>query len=245
MMIFKDQSGSIQAMQTLGVITARGGSKSVPRKNIKDCAGQPLIGYTIQAIKESELLTRCIVSTEDEEIATVSKALGGDVPFLRPAELATDSTKSIDVVVNVLQKLAAQGETYDYVMILQPTSPLRTAADIDACIRLADETKADSVMSIVSLEDLTLTKIKRIINGRIVPALGEEGGTRPRQEQEVLYRRNCAIYLTKTSVVENGSLVGNDSRAYIMPADRSIDINTPTDFAFAEFLLERNRHENR
>src|SRR3712207_5955487 len=114
----------------LGVITARGGSKGIPRKNIKDFCGKPLLAYTIEAARDAKLLTRTVLSTEDDEIAAVGKQYGVDVPFMRPRELAQDASTSIEVVQYVLATLEErEGVTYDYVMILQPTSPLRTSED--------------------------------------------------------------------------------------------------------------------
>ncbi|MCI0533120.1 acylneuraminate cytidylyltransferase family protein, partial [bacterium] len=135
-------------IKTLGIITARGGSKGIPRKNIKELMGKPLIAYTILAAKGSALLSRAIVSTDDAEIAEIARMHGADVPFMRPAELAEDASTSIAVVQHAVSWIREnENEIYDYVMILQPTSPLRTAEDIDACIKIADETHADSVMS--------------------------------------------------------------------------------------------------
>ena len=116
----------------LGVITARGGSKGIPRKNIKELNGKPLIAYTIESAKDSNYLTRCIVSTDDEELLKSTKQHSADVPFIRPAELAQDKSTSMEVVQHALKWLKENnGEEYDYLMILQPTSPLRTSEDID------------------------------------------------------------------------------------------------------------------
>lgn len=228
---------------TLGIITARGGSKGIPRKNIKDLCGKPLIAYTIAAARESTLLTRCIVSTDDAEIASVARAAGGDVPFLRPDELATDTASSLAVAQHALRMLHDAGEWYDYAMILQPTSPLRTAADIDACIAMIVDTDADSVMSVVELADFAPKKIKRIADDALLPYFGEgEGKTSARRQTlEPAYKRNCAIYLTRASCVMEGDLFGAVSRPYVMPEERSVDINAPVDFAFAEFFLTRAR----
>ncbi len=225
----------------LGVITARGDSKSVPLKNIHTLAGKPLIAYTIDASRRSALLTRCIVSTDAEQIAQIALSLGADVPFMRPRELATDTTSSIEVVQHAISFFAEAGEHYDYVMILQPTSPLRTAADIDAAISIAHQTGADSVMSMKELDDMSVAKLKTVDSeGRIAPLVTDEG-TRSalRQDMPKIYKRNAAIYLTKSEYVQKGDLFGEDSRAYIMPEERSIDINRPVDFELAEFFLSR------
>ncbi|MCK4554420.1 acylneuraminate cytidylyltransferase family protein [Candidatus Parcubacteria bacterium] len=226
----------------LGVITARGGSRGIPRKNIKPLAGKPLIAYTIEAAKKSKHLTRCIVSTDDQEIADISQRYGADIPFIRPAELAQDHSASMGVVQHALKWLKEnQGEEYDYLMILQPTSPLRTAKEIDECIKKAIETNADSVMSMVELVDFSLKKLKRIENDLILPLVEDEGATSSqRQDAEKVYKRNCAIYLTRAELIMQGDLFGRISRPYIMPEERSVDINKPIDFELAEFWLKSN-----
>src|SRR3989344_126768 len=233
----------------LGVITARGGSKGIPGKNKKLWDGKPLIAYTIEAARESRFLTRCIVSTDYEEIANVSKKYGADVPFLRPAELSQDKSTSMVVVQHALRWLKEnQAEDYDYLMILQPTSPLRTAQDIDGCIQKIIETDADSVMSMMELENFALEKIKRIENDIILPfddSNREGKQSTPRQLLDKAYRRNSAIYLTKTDLIMQGDLFGKISRPYIMPLDRSVDINEPSDLEFAEFYLKKNKNHAR
>lgn len=225
----------------LGLITARGGSRSIPKKNIAILAGKPLLWYTINAVRNSALLTRAIVSTDDEEIAKLATTHGAEVPFMRPNALAQDDTPHLPVVQHALQWLKDnQGEEFDYVMILQPTSPLRAAEDIDAAIRKAVDTDADSVMSKVEISDFDPRKIKRIENDIILPMFAEEGAeSARRQVGQKAYKRNCAIYLTKTELVKRGDLFGKISRPYIMPAERSLDINEPFDLELAEFLLSK------
>jgi CMP-N,N'-diacetyllegionaminic acid synthase len=224
----------------LGVITARGGSKGIPRKNIKDLAGKPLIAYTIEAAKESKFLTRTIISTEDNEIADISKKYGGDVPFMRPAKLAGDTSTSIDAVQHTITALNERGEEYDYIMILQPTSPLRISEDIDACIKKIIDTGADSVMSVMELDDFSIKKLKVIEDDIIKPLAEDEGMVSSRRQDMVkVYKRNTAIYLTKTSFIIKGDLFGKISRPYLMSAERSIDINRMIDFEIAEFFLTK------
>lgn len=223
----------------LGVITARGESRGIPKKNIAPLLGKPLIAYTIDAAKGSKLLTRCIVSTDNEEIAEVARGLGADVPFLRPKELATDTATSISVVQHALEWVKANdGEEYDYVMILQPTSPLRTSEDIDAAIMKATETGADSVMSMVEVQDFAFEKLKWLDGDKIKPLFEDEGtSSKSRNETPNAFKRNTAIYLTKVECLLRGDLFGKDSRAYVMPAARSVDINDPTDLTLAEFWM--------
>lgn len=227
---------------TLGIITARGGSKGIPRKNIRELCGKPLIAYTTDAAKQSKYLTRCIVSTEDDEIASIAKELGAEVPCPRPRELAHDTSTTIEVLQHVLLWLEKnEEERYDYVMVLQPTSPLRTAEDIDACIKKIVDTNADSVMSMVQLQDMSLAKLKKIENDRILPLLEEEDSApTPRHKIGAIYKRNTAIYLTKKDLIKQGDMFGAVSRPYVMPPERSIDINDPIDWALAEFFIHRS-----
>ncbi len=232
-----------KSKKILGIITARGGSKGIPRKNIKELCGKPLIAYTIEAACGSRYLTRYIVSTDDAEIAEISKKYGADIPFMRPEELAQDKSTSMEVVQHAIQKLKDDfGEEYDYIMILQPTSPLRTSEDIDESIKIAVDTDADSVMSMKELEDFSPQKMKKIESGIIVHYFEEEGATSARrQDLTKMYKRNCAIYLTKTEYIQQGDLFGKISRAYVMPEERSVDINKPIDFDLAEFFMRRRQ----
>lgn len=227
----------------LGLITARGGSIGIPKKNIALLAGKPLIWYTIMATQNSQLLTRTIVSTDDEEIMAVAKTHGADVPFRRPVELAQHDTPHLPVVQHALQWLKEnERQEYDYVMILQPTSPLRTAQDIDESIAKAVDTDADSVMSMVEITDFDPIKVKNIEHDVIQPMFIDEGrASARRQTGAKAYKRNCAIYFTRADCIMRGDLFGQVSRPYIMPKERSLDINEPFDLELAEFLLSRNR----
>ncbi|MBI5401570.1 acylneuraminate cytidylyltransferase family protein [Candidatus Wolfebacteria bacterium] len=232
-----------KSKKILGIITARGGSKSIPRKNIKNLNGKPLIAYTIEAAEKSRLLTRFVVSTEDAEIVAVSKQLGASVPFIRPMELAQDDSASIDVVIHAINWLKdSLTEKYDYIMILQPTSPLRTAEDIDACIEKIIDTGADSVISMMKLVDFSPLKLKKIEGDTILPLLQDEGKLASRrQEAQDIYKRNAAIFLTKKGLIMKKDLFGKISRPYIMPIERSVDINELVDFELAEFWLKRQK----
>ncbi len=225
----------------LGIITARGGSKGIPNKNIALLHGKPLIAYTIEATKCSTLLTRTIVSTDNGEISAIAKQNGAEVPFMRPPELSTDAALALDVLAHAVRYLEEHdGQSFDYVMMLQPTSPLRTSEDIDACIKIAQETNADSVFSMKELPDFAPQKMKVIRDGQIFPFLEEEKGqSAPRSRAEKVYKRNCAIYLTRTELIFNGDQFGKKSMAYIMPRERSIDVNDPVDLELAEFWMKK------
>jgi CMP-N,N'-diacetyllegionaminic acid synthase len=222
----------------LGVIPARGGSKGVPGKNVRPLAGTPLIGWTINAAKGSHL-TRTVLSTDDEAIARVGRELGVDVPFLRPADLATDSAKSLPVMQHALAAAEADdGRHYDAVMMLQPTTPLRTAADIDGAIDKLAETGADSVISVVDVLAHHPARMKFLEGDRLVdPPFCEAYENQPRQELRPMYIRNGAIYLTRREVLLGGSFKGTDCRAWLMPESRSVNIDTELDFRLAEWML--------
>jgi CMP-N-acetylneuraminic acid synthetase len=227
--------------RVLGVIPARGGSKSVPGKNIKAFGGKPLIAYTIEAARQSKYLTSFLVSTEDHHIADIAREYGAPVPFQRPAELAQDDSEGIKVIEHAIEFVRqTRRERYDYTMVLQPTSPLRTADDIDRSIEKIVNTGCDSVMSMVEVVDFAPKKLKRIDNDTIVPLFEDEGRTSAqRHSLPKVYKRNCAIYLTRTELILQGDLFGKVSRPYIMLPERSVDINTPADFELAEFYLTK------
>jgi CMP-N,N'-diacetyllegionaminic acid synthase len=228
--------------KVLGITMARGGSKGMPRKNIKELVGKPLLSYTIKAGQNSEFLTRHIVSSDDEEIIEVAKQYGADIPFVRPTDLAQDDTPDIPVLQHAINWLREnKDEEYDYIMMLHPTAPLRTGEDIDNSIKKIIDTKADSIMSMKELTDFSLKKLKKINNDSILPLLAEEGKVTARRQdaKEKVFKRNCAIYLTKIELIMKGDLFGELSRPYLMPEERSVDINTMTDFELAEFYLTK------
>lgn len=231
----------------VGIITARGGSKGVPKKNIRNLAGEPLIAYTIRAALNSRYLDYFLVSTDDAEIARISKKYKAPVPFIRPAELATDTAKSIPVVIHALDWLKAnQKIEFDYIMILQPDSPFRTSSDIDESIKKAINNNADSVMSMMKLSDFSLPKLKKLEGDLIVDLIKLEGGvSASKHELSEIYKRNCAIYLTKTTVIRKNDLFGKKSLAYVMPAERSIDINTMYDFTMADLLMQKIKKDKK
>ena len=226
-------------MRVLGIITARGGSKGIPRKNIVPLAGKPLLAWTAEAALAS-LLTRIVLSTDDEEIAQVAREHGIEVPFMRPPELAQDDTPTIPVLQDVVRRFAAAGETYDAVFVLQPTNPLRRVTDIDGAIELLEKTGADSVISFVDVGEKHPARMKQLDNaGRIVnPPFAEAFEGQRRQDLSKLYLREGSVYLTRTSVLmEQNSLQGDDCRAWLMPANRACNIDEPWDLFLAEQIL--------
>src|SRR5215468_10601066 len=178
-------------MRVLGIVTARGGSKGIPRKNIAPLLGKPLLAYTAEAALASKKLTRTVLSTEDEEIARTGQKWGLDLPFLRPPELARDDTPTIPVLQDVVSKLAARGELYDAIFILQPTNPLRRSEDIDGAIDLLETTGSDSVISFVDVGEKHPARMKFITpEGRVVdPPFKEQFEGQRRQDLPKLFLR--------------------------------------------------------
>jgi CMP-N,N'-diacetyllegionaminic acid synthase len=228
-------------MQYLGIIPARGGSKGVPRKNIKDLGGIPLIAYTIKTALESNL-TKVIVSTDDEEIANIAQKFGAEVPFRRPNFLSDDISKSIDVARHGLIEIENIYKTcYDAVMYLQPTTPFRNVEDINSSIILLNANdKADSVISVVDVQGHHPARMKYIENGLLIdPEFCEKLENQNRQELRPMFIRNGAIYLSKRETILHGSFKGKYCLANIMPSDRSINIDNQEDFEYAKWIINK------
>ena len=228
-------------MKTLFIIPARGGSKGIPGKNIKFLGGKPLIAYTIDSAKKSKLINHLIVSTDDIEIAKVCKEWGADVPFMRPAELALDTTPHVPVMQHAIDFYEkAHGIIIDYVVILQPTSPFRTIEDIDGTIQKLMDTGADSAVSLVEVpSNSNPIKIKKLEGDRVIAySIPEEEGTR-RQDLPKAYRRSAAVYaMRRDLIMKDNRLYGDNVAGYIVPKERSIDIDYPFDWIQAEYMLE-------
>lgn len=236
-------------MRVLAVIPARGGSKGIPRKNLADLCGKPLIAYSIQAGLGARSITRLIVSTDDAEIAEVAKSFGADVPFMRPADLASDTAHSLPVVQHAVTAVESEeGNRYDVIVLLQPTTPLRTANDIDDGVGLLASSGADSVVSVVDVGANHPFRMKRIeADGRLVNFV-DQGfeDMRPRQELPRVYIRSGDLYISRRRVVmEENTLVGSNCRAIIVPDDRAVNIDTPLDLLRAEEKLCGKEAPNR
>lgn len=226
-----------QGRKFLGVIPARGGSKGVPRKNIRDLAGRPLIAWTIAEVKKSRYLDRCIVSTEEAEIKKVAEAFGGEVPFLRPPELAQDGTASIDVMLHAIRKLPG----YDFAVLLQPTSPLRTVEDIDGAITFCLDHGAESCVSITESEHSPYWMYRLDGRQKMLPLLElPKEESYQRQKLPKVYRLNGAVYVNRIGALLSGrSLLEKDTVGYIMPQERSYDIDTILDFEIVEMMARK------
>ena len=225
-------------MKILGVIPARGGSKGIIKKNIKALNGKPLLNYTIEAALPS-FLTKLVVSSEDEAILKMATELGLETPFIRPDELATDEAKSIDVAKHALTTMEKIDSCiYDALMLLQPTTPFRSTDDINEAIQiLQQEPSSDSVISVVDVKGHHPARMKYMEHGKLIdPPFCEAYENQNRQELRPMYIRNGAIYLTRRDVLFNDSYKGNVCSALIMPEERSVNIDTPSDFEYAEWL---------
>lgn len=224
----------------IAIIPARAGSKGLPGKNIKILKGKPLIAYTIEAALKSEGISRVIVSTEDNKIAEVSKEFGAEVPFMRPENLATDTSLSLDVYEYTINRLELEEKTsIKNFVVLQPTSPLRTYDDIDAALKLFSEKKAFSVISFC-LEHHPIIWHKHVKrSGKIVPIFKDK--LQNRQQIKPTYFPNGAIYILNKKVFQTRSYYGENSFAFIMDRNNSTDIDTIEDFEWAEFLLKKQK----
>ncbi len=226
-------------MKTLAVITARGGSKRIPRKNLRELLGKPLIAYTFEAALKSKLLNRVILSSDDDEIINAARKYGVEVPFKRPPELAEDDTPTLDVIVHAVKFLEErEGYFPDIVVTLQPTSPLRTADDIDHALRKHIETGADSVVSVVEARHWQPIRAKKIENDILYSyCLEDKEGVR-HQDLPPVYFRNGAFYSVKRDVLmKEHTMYGKITRPYIMPPERSLDIDSEIDFMLTELLM--------
>jgi len=232
----------------LGVILARGGSKGIPLKNIKELNGHPLIAYSLYAGLKCPSITHFVVSTDSAKIAKIAKQYGADVPFIRPKSLARDAVYSRDALHHAV--LAAEkyyGMMFDYVIELPATAPLRNSGDVQFALNKLIRTKADSVISVTRVYDRHPVRIKRIKGNQLFDFTKEfpEGESSRRQDLDAAYVRNGAIYAMKRSTIINQySRVGKISRPYIMPAERSINIDEPVDLLLAETLIKKGRCDN-
>jgi len=228
-------------LRVLTIIPARSGSKGVKKKNIKLLNGVPLLNWTIQsALGASHKLDEIIVSTDSDEIAQIAKNSAVEVPFIRPKNLATDTAKSIDVIMHALEFMESKlNLKYDWVLTLQPTTPFRSHIDIEQALNLAKNSDCDSVISVVRVYSHHPILMKRIENGKLIPFTTEEKeGTRRQDYSPPAFMRNGAIYLTKREIVVNEkSLWGKDIQPLEMPDDRSINIDSHIDYLIAESML--------
>jgi N-acylneuraminate cytidylyltransferase len=230
--------------KVLAIIPARGGSKGIPKKNIRLLAGKPLLEYTIDAAKNSNELHKIVVSTDNPEVGSVAENAGIDV-IIRPPELAQDTSPIIDAVSHVMTVLKErEGFLPDVIVLLQPTSPLRTTEDIDGAIRGFLTGVFDSVISVCETDHSPYWCFT-IDDQKLKPLFNKKLSTARRQDLPNTYRPNGAIFITSPdSLKRNAGFMAKNTGPFIMPADRSIDIDFPLDFSFAEFLIEHRKNKD-
>lgn len=225
----------IDGRSVLAVIAARGGSKTVPKKNIRKLAEKPLIAWTIEAAKQAQYIDRLILSSDDPEIIAVAQKYGCEVPFIRPAHLSNDEASSAEVIAHAIQSV--QG--YDYILLLQPTSPFRTSDDIDGGIRFCVENGAHSCISIVEVESTPYWMFKVTEDKKLISLIEQNKEFYQRQKLPPVYERNGALYIMERQWFEKTKdFVDRDTIGYIMTREHSIDIDTQLDFAYAQWYFE-------
>lgn len=227
----------IDGKSVLAVIPARGGSKGLPGKNIMELGGKPLVAWSIEAGKRSKYIDRLILSSDDEQIIEVAKEWGCEVPFVRPAELAQDSTPGIDPVLHAMETLT---ETYDYVVLLQPTSPFRTVRDIDGCIELCCEADSPCCVSVVETSENPYWMFTMAEDNSMVPLIRTDMELYQRQLLPKSIILNGAVYVARTEYIAvKKTFLTDETLAFVMSREHSVDIDSEMDFSYAQFMLEK------
>jgi len=232
---------SAEAPDCVALITARGGSKRVPGKNVRDLAGRPLIAWTVAAALGAKMIRRTIVSTDSDEIATAAREAGAEVPFLRPPALSGDLSPHYDVVAHALDWIERdEGALPNFLCLLQPTSPLRTSADIDGTIGQMIATDADCAIAVSPARSHPAHLYRLAGNGLAEPYLPPAEGYQRSQDLEQLYQVNGAVYVLRPETFrQRDGVLSEHPALYIMPSERSIDIDEEWEFAIAEALMKR------
>jgi CMP-N,N'-diacetyllegionaminic acid synthase len=221
----------------IAVIPARGGSKGIPDKNIIDVNGKPLIQYSIEAAQQSKYIDKIFVSTDSEKIANVAIKCGINVPFLRPKELATDTSKTIDVLVDLVNRFKEQNEYFDYLVLLQPTQPLRQYFHIDQAIEKIVNTNVNSLVSVSKVKDHPIL-VRTIDEDGLLHNLINTNSTVRRQDFQDFYKVNGAIYINKLDETFNLNTSLNDNKlAFIMDEKYDLDIDNMLDLKICRLLL--------
>jgi CMP-N,N'-diacetyllegionaminic acid synthase len=225
----------IGGKRVLAVIPARGGSKGVLRKNMRTLAGKPLIAWTIEEARRSRYIDRLVLSSEDSEIIAVAREFGCEIPFIRPVELARDETPGIEPVLHAITALP---ESYDCVVLLQPTSPLRTAEDIDGCLDLCSSRQAPACVSVTESEKSPYWMYTIDADKRMHPLVNVNVDNRNRQDLPKVHALNGAVYAADCQwLMRRRSFLSAETVAYEMPKERSLDIDTEWDLLLCEMRL--------
>lgn len=234
---------TMEGITILGVIPARGGSKGIPRKNIRPLNGVPLIAYTIRTALACPLITDLVVTTDDPEIRNIAVAHGAQAPFLRPPELAGDHALAVPTVQHAVREMEARKHrAYDYIVMLQPTTPLRSPQDLTEALMRLHGAGADGIISVVDVDNWHPMKMKKFVGDRLVDYEPPPMENPPRQILPKVYMVNGAIYASRRNILmERNTFKGEVCLGYIMPAERSVNIDSEADFVFAEYYLNRSR----
>jgi N-acylneuraminate cytidylyltransferase len=224
-----------KSKKILAIIPARGGSKGVPRKNIKSAGGKPLIAWMIEAAKTSRHIDRLILSSDDKQIISVARKYGCEVPFVRPSDLARDDSSASDVVLHALNEMSG----YDYVMLLQPTSPLTATEDIDGCIESCINFSAKATVSVTEPGKSPYWMFKMGPANELEPVLGEKYLKKRRQDLPLVYVPNGAVYIAESGwFLHHKSFYSDSTSGYIVPQERSLDIDSELDFKLFEVIVK-------
>lgn len=233
-------------MEILAVIPARGGSKGIPNKNIRPFAGRSLIAHTIEQAQKTERISRVIVSTESKKIATVARRYGAEVPFLRPKKMAGDKSPVVDAIVHLLENLKTRQQYVpDVLLLLQPTSPLRTPEDIDGALDLFFKQECDAVVTVCRTEQLVFTKDEgERLQLESNPAFLKSSN---RQMLPPTYKFDgCTVYVIKPrALLREHTFVPKSTCAYVMPRWRTVDLDEPEDFIVGELVFKNREKINR
>ena len=225
----------IEGRTILAVIPARGNSRSLPGKNTVLAGGKPVIAWSIEAAQASRYVDRVVLSSEDEKMMVVARQWECEVPFARPSELATDEARIEDALLHALDALA---ETYDYLVLLQPTSPLRTSEDIDRCLEICQRTGAPACVSVSEPRRSPYWMYRVDDDGRMEPLIEDGPGIHRRQDLPKVQSLNGAVYVAETGWFRrHETFFGPETRAYVMPFERAIDLDGPTDLLLLHTLL--------
>jgi CMP-N-acetylneuraminic acid synthetase len=225
----------------LAIVPARGGSKGVPRKNVSELtAGRTLLHYVADAARQAARVSKVVLSTDDEEIARVGRQAGLEVPFMRPRELAADDTPMLPVLRHAIDQVSAGGWTPEYVVLLQPTSPLRRGKHIDDALSLLMTSGADSVVTVVEVpKHLSPDYVMKIEDGVLHPFLPEGAALTRRQDVRPAFYRDGTVYAFRRDTIERfGSIYGERCLPLVIDASESLSIDTPEDWAEAKRILE-------
>ncbi|TBL73011.1 cytidylyltransferase domain-containing protein [Paenibacillus thalictri] len=227
----------ISGKRVLAIISARGGSKGVPRKNIRDICGKPLIAWSIHAAEQSKYIDRLILTSDDDEIISVARKWGCEVPFVRPSELAQDHTPGIDPVLHAVQQVPG----YDLIVQLQPTSPMRLSEDIDGCLEKLIEQEADACVTVTEPEKSPYWMYSLGLDDQLVPVIKMSEFATRRQDLPKVYVLNGAVYVARTDwLLRQKTFLTEETIGYCMPSERSVDIDNEFDFFIVEQILYRN-----